>query len=92
MMEKKGYLRQIYETQDTRECARILQEGMRQISRELNDLMNRHLEDMPMVLACIKGFMPHWERHVGSDGMQICSELLRDIVAVDVSLLRKEEQ
>lgn len=91
MKENKAILRRYYEAGSAEQGARIMQEGMRQIAGELNDLVNRHIEDLPLLIACIKGAMPHWERHLGENGRFVCEGLMRGMMTIDETLLRAKK-
>ena len=87
-MEKTQYLRRFLESGANGEGADILQDGAHEIGKELNALCNRHINDMPLFIACIKSAMPHWERHLGKSGMKVCDDLCRSMLTVDGSALK----
>lgn len=66
---------------------RLVQE---EIGATLNELVNRHPEDLPLVVACIKSSIPHWERAMGESGRAVCTDLLGAMMTVDVTALTKE--
>lgn len=62
----------------------------KEIGETLNELVNRHPEDLPLVVACIKSSMPHWERAMGESGRVVCDNLLNAMMSVDVTALKGE--
>lgn len=61
-----------------------------EIGETLNELVNRHPEDLPLVVACIKSSMPHWERAMGENGRAVSAKLLSAMMSVDVTALKEE--
>lgn len=61
-----------------------------EIGATLNEMVNRHPEDLPLVVACIKSSMPHWERAMGESGRVVCDNLLGAMMSVDVTALKEE--
>lgn len=61
-----------------------------EISETLNELVNRHPEDLPLVVACMKSGMPHWERALGENGRAVSADLLNAMMSVDVTALKEE--
>ena len=89
-MKRGEILRKLYEAGPTADGGRILEEGSALIGHDLNTLVNTYGADLPLLVACIKSSMPHWERHLGESGMQLCSDILSMMMTVDASMLRGE--
>ena len=89
-MKRGEILRKLYEAGPCREGMDALEKGTEMVARDLNALVNTYGEDLPLLVACIKSSMPHWERHLGESGMQVCSDILSLMMTVDASMLRGE--
>lgn len=65
----------------------VLEKGAEMVGRDLNALANAYGPDLPLLVACIKSSMPHWERHLGEDGMELCRDIMSVMMTVDASEL-----
>lgn len=90
-MKRGEILRTLYEAGPTAEGGAILEQGAELIACDLNTLVNAYGVDLPLLVACIKSSMPHWERHLGESGMQLCRDMLSMMMTVDASMLSREE-
>ena len=54
----------------------------------LNALVNRHPEDLPLVVAVVKSSLPHWERALGENGREVCKIIQSSMMTVDVGQLQ----
>ena len=70
------------------EAVEILQEGADEIGKDLNALVNKYADDLPLFMACVKGSIVHWERHLGESGMAACNELRKMMMTVDASEMK----
>lgn len=69
----------------------VVQEGMAQIAEDLNALANGYRADLPLLVACIKGSLPHWERALGETGRELCREFMESMMTIDASMLKGEK-
>lgn len=91
MREESRWLRQVMEAETNEKAMALLEQGAQAIGRELNELANRHREGMPLLLACVKGCLPHWERYAGEAGNAFCRTVMEHMMTVDASALMHDE-
>ena len=87
-MERTHYSRKAAETKNMAEAVEILRAGADEIGKDLNALVNKYVDDLPLFMACLKGGMVQWERHLGEIGMAACNELMQLMMTVDVSEMK----
>lgn len=87
-MKRGEILKTMYELGATEAGVEALEKGTELVSKDLNAMVNAYGADLPLLVACIKGSMPHWERHLGEAGMEVCRDIMRSMMVVDGSGLR----
>lgn len=90
-MKRGEILRKLYEAGPTADGGRILEEGSALIADDLNALVNTYGADLPLLVACIKSSMPHWERHMGKYGNELCRQFMESMMTIDISGLHRLE-
>ena len=87
-MERGEILKTVMERGPNRGGLDALEKGAEMVGRDLNALANAYGQDLPLLVACIKSSMPHWERHLGESGGILCRNIMSMMMAVDASELR----
>lgn len=87
-MERGEILKTMMETGPNRDGMDVLEKGAEMVGRDLNALANAYGLDLPLLVACIKGSMPHWERNMGESGGELCRNIMSMMMTVDASELR----
>ena len=88
-MKRGEILKTVYESGPSRDGLAALEQGTKLIAKDLNELVNAYGADLPVLVACIKGSMPHWERHLGESGMALCHDVMSLMMTVDTSELQR---
>lgn len=82
-MKRGEIMETMYERGPSRDGFAALEQGAKMIAKDLNELVDAYGQDLPLLVACIKGSMPHWERHLGESGMALCRNIMSAMTAVD---------
>ena len=88
-MKRGEILKTVYERGPSRDGLAALEQGTKMIAKDRNELVNAYGADLPVLVACIKGSMPHWERHLGESGMELCHDVMSLMMTVDTSELQR---
>ena len=79
-----NYSKRIAEAGGLDEVMPILKEALREISEDMEKMLNKYQQDMPLLLVCMRQTLPHVERFAGKDGRDLADEICKIVGCIAI--------